>query len=53
MVTGDNIITASAIALECGILNDNDFGEEFEDLINKYNVEFGVKEYQDFVFDEN
>jgi magnesium-transporting ATPase (P-type) len=28
MVTGDNIITATAIALECGILDDNDFGEE-------------------------
>jgi hypothetical protein len=29
------------------------FGEEYDDLINKYNIEFGIDEYQEFNFNNN
>jgi hypothetical protein len=29
------------------------FGDEYDDLINKYHIEFGIEEYQDFNFNFN
>lgn len=44
MVTGDNIQTARAIALECGILTSNAEVTEFEVIEGKTFREFSEKE---------